>query len=194
MEFGIKVDDGSELLPELAVEENSKSVKLHDWQNRGIKYFFEHDCRAIFQCATGCITGDTFIELPRDLIKYPNGIPIKNLVGKKDFYVYTFNIKTQQIELKKVKNIWLNKKNADIYEIETKYGKKIKVTDNHPFLVENREWQGQGRKGSLKLAIKCFFVFADTSFDSDIDESLVCSKLCGIEAGLSEDELEELTE
>jgi len=53
----------------------------------------------------------------------------------------------------------------------------------------------QGPNAKCFNCNKMFFsVFADTSFDSDIDESLVCSKLCGIEAGLSEDKLEELTE
>src|SRR5262249_28640080 len=36
-----------------------------------------------------CLTGDTLIDCPRDLSKYPDGIPIKNLVGKQ-FYTYAW--------------------------------------------------------------------------------------------------------
>ena len=99
------------------------------------------------------MSGDSYIEAPRDLIKYPKGIPIKNLRGKKNFYVYSFNIKKQMLELKKVKRVWLSKKNSEIYEIKLLSGKKIKATTNHPFLIDIKEKQikgcGQGKKPKI---------------------------------------------
>lgn len=83
--------------------------------------------------STGCLTGDTYIDMPRDLIKNPKGIKIEDLVGKKDFYTYTFNIKKNQLELKKVKDVWYSG-DKEIFEIETNTGKKIKASANHPFL------------------------------------------------------------
>jgi len=142
-QFEILVDDGSEVLPNFAIEQNENSMELYDWQRRGIDYFFKYK-KAIFEVCTGCLTGDTFIDLPRDLIKYPNGIKIKNLVGKKNFFVYTFNIKKQKIELKKVKQVWLNKKNQDVFEVKTAGGKIIKTTLNHPFLVDIKQKPDKG--------------------------------------------------
>ncbi len=149
--FGIQIHDGSTYLPPFVVDENTKTMQLYDWQRRAINYFFKHDCQSIFECATGCLTGDTLIDLPRDLKKYPNGIPIKKLVGKKYFYTYTFNIETQCLELKKVKKVWLNKKSADVYEITTMNGKKIKATKNHPFLVDIKEKINGGHGANKKL-------------------------------------------
>jgi len=138
-EFGIKIDDGSETINKYAIKENSGFIELYDWQRRAIKYFFKNNCVTLFEVTTGCLVGDTYIEMPRDLKKHPKGKKIKDLVGKKDFYVYTFNIKTNIIELSKVKNVWLNKKDADVFEITTETGKKIIATKNHPFLIDIKE-------------------------------------------------------
>lgn len=99
------------------------------WEDTGKK--------GVIVLPTGCITGDTLIEMPRNLDKYPNGIPIKDLVKKKDFYVYTFNKKTSCLELKKCKNVWSSGV-KDIYEIKTK-NKTITVSENHPFLINIKE-------------------------------------------------------
>jgi deoxyhypusine synthase len=53
-----------------------------------------------------CLAGETLIDTPRDLSKYPNGIPIKDLVGKKDFYVYSFDHEEKKMTLSKVKKVW----------------------------------------------------------------------------------------
>lgn len=148
-EFKICIEDGSEPLPQFVVSQNTKSLELHDWQRRGLDFFFMNDCKAIFQCATGCIVGDTYIDMPRDLIQHPLGIKIKDLVGKKDFYIYTFNIKDRKIELKKAKNVWFVR-NDDVYEITLWSGKKIKATANHLFLVNITENIKKG-KGYKKI-------------------------------------------
>jgi len=131
--FGIQIDS-NEIVSDLAVVENKKSADLYEWQRNAIKYFFENNCKCVFNVATGCLTGDTLIEMPRNIEKYNKGIPIKQLVGQKNFYVYTFNIEKQCIELNKVKNVWCTGI-KDVYEIKTKSGKIIKATFEHPFLV-----------------------------------------------------------
>jgi superfamily II DNA or RNA helicase/intein/homing endonuclease len=138
-QFDIQIEDGSNTLSEFTVEQNTSSLQLYDWQRRAIKYFFDHNGIAIFEVATGCLTGDTLIETPRNLDEHPKGIKIKDLVGQKDLYVYSFNIKKQKIELKKVNRVWMSEKNRDVYEITLLSGKKIKATSNHPFLVDIRE-------------------------------------------------------
>lgn len=39
--------------------------------------------RVALQSPTGCLDGDTLIDCPRDLTRYPRGIPIRELVGKR---------------------------------------------------------------------------------------------------------------
>jgi deoxyhypusine synthase len=53
-----------------------------------------------------CVSGDTLIDMPRDWSIYPNGIPIKNLVGKKDFQVYSFDHEEKKMTLSKVEKVW----------------------------------------------------------------------------------------
>lgn len=142
-DFNILIEDGSRVLPQLVIDENTSSMELFDWQRRAINYFFKYN-KAMFEVCTGCLVGDTHIELPRNLDKYPKGIMIKDLVGKKDFYVYSFNLNSQQIELKRVKNVWLSKKNVDIYEIKTQCGKIIQATKNHPFLIDIKQKPNKG--------------------------------------------------
>ena len=149
-EFKICIDDGSEPLPEFVVDQNAKAMQLYDWQRRGLKYFFENKCCAVFQCATGCLSGDTYIEVPRNLDKYPYGRKIKDLVGKKDFFVYTFNIEKKVFELKKAKSVWYVGK-EEVFEILLQSGKKIKATANHPFLV-NIKKESQEKLHRLKLS------------------------------------------
>jgi hypothetical protein len=60
-DFCIQIDDGSELLPSLVVQQNTKSVNLFDWQVRAIEYFFKHDCNAIYEAGTG--VGKTFCAI-----------------------------------------------------------------------------------------------------------------------------------
>lgn len=40
-----------------------------------------------------CLSGDTLIDLPRNLSTYPDGIPIRDLVGK-EFYTYSYDTNT----------------------------------------------------------------------------------------------------
>ena len=53
-----------------------------------------------------CLAEGTFIDTPRDLSIYPKGIPIEQLVGKKDFFVYSFNHDEKKMTLAKVNKVW----------------------------------------------------------------------------------------
>jgi hypothetical protein len=82
----------------------------------------------------GCVTKDTLIDMPRDMRKYPLGVPISELIGKKDFYVYSYNIQKRRLELKKAQSCEFSKVD-DVYEIELTNGMKIKATGDHPFMT-----------------------------------------------------------
>lgn len=100
-----------------------------------------------------CIDGSSLIETAyRDVSKYPFGIPIRDLVGKSGFYVYSYH--QGQLKLGLVKKVWRTgiKK---LYEVRffwwgakknggggrQKYFGSIRVTDNHPFLLKSGEYR-----------------------------------------------------
>lgn len=51
-DFGIHIEN-EDCLQQITLDINTKRLELYDWQNRGIKYFFSHNNKAIFQVATG---------------------------------------------------------------------------------------------------------------------------------------------
>ena len=59
-DFDIHINDDSEVLSQFAVEENTKSMSLHDWQREAINFFFKHN-KAIFTVSTGA--GKTFCAI-----------------------------------------------------------------------------------------------------------------------------------
>lgn len=117
----------------------------------------------------GCIAGDSLIEVAfRDKFIYPKGVPIKNLVGKKNFFVYSYNTKKHTLDLGKVKKVWKTG-TKKIYKVtyqwhfntHTGYILKensIKVTDNHPFLLKKHKphdpFKGINKTNQTYLSIK----------------------------------------
>jgi hypothetical protein len=88
----------------------------------------------------GCITGDALLEMPRDLVKYPKGIPLKKLAGKGPLKVYSFNKEKQLLELKDCDGVEFVK-NDDVWRIELTNGKTITATKDHPFLLMNGKYK-----------------------------------------------------
>jgi DNA polymerase len=97
--------------------------------------------------APGCIGRDSLIEVAfRDKGKYPEGIPIKDLVGKTDLQVYSFDTKNSKLVLGDVKRVWKTGRKK-LYRVtyEWKFNKKrnsitktnsLDVSSNHPFLLK----------------------------------------------------------
>jgi len=77
-----------------------------------------------------CLTGNTLINTPA------GKIPIKELEGKNNFEVYSFNEKTKKKEIKIAQNCLKVKKDI-VFEIQTDDGKKIKATKEHKFLTSD---------------------------------------------------------
>jgi glycosyltransferase involved in cell wall biosynthesis len=97
----------------------------------------------IEQCgiwAYPCVTGDTLIDMPRDYMKYPHGVPIKNLVGKKDLLTWTFNEGNGEFELKKIIATRKTRTNAKVIKINWTDGTNIKLTPDHRVLTYKRGW------------------------------------------------------
>jgi len=79
-----------------------------------------------------CLTEDTLISMPRDLTKYPDGVPIKDLINKENFYVYSWNHEKDKLELSNCKGCFYVK-DADVFEMELTTGEKIQATEDHKF-------------------------------------------------------------
>jgi hypothetical protein len=70
-----------------------------------------------------CMSGNTLIDCPRDLNKYPLGIPIKDLVGKQP-YVYAW--KDGSLVVRKASKVWLTKLKAKVVRVKLSPGKGYK--------------------------------------------------------------------
>ncbi len=123
-------------------------IVLRPYQEEAIKTMIDKKI-GIMYSGTGCLGGDTYIELPRNLEKYPKGIKIKDLVGKKNFYVYTFNVNKKEIELKKCKDVW-ESGIKDVYKVTLGSGKEIISTLNHKFLLKKITYPKRGEKHIIK--------------------------------------------
>lgn len=118
-----------------------------------------------------CLVGETLIDCPRDLVKYPLGIPIADLVGKQ-FLTYSWDFEQNCPCLSRVSDVW--RVGAErVYRVRLSAGLRERApnrlggvrparflpplelvgTYNHPVLLSNGRWSmlGELRPGdSLK--------------------------------------------
>jgi len=115
-----------------------------------------HNCDEAIRFA--CLTEDTLISMPRDLTKYPDGVPIRDLINKENFHVYSWNHKKNKLELSNCKGCFYVK-DADVFEMELTTGKKIQATEDHKFHLMDgtvKEMKDLNELDKLKLKeIKC---------------------------------------
>jgi hypothetical protein len=72
--------------------------------------------------------------IPRDLTKYPNGVPLKELIDKGPLKVYSFNNTTKKLELKDSDGVVFAKYDI-VYKLTLSNGYNIKATNDHPFML-----------------------------------------------------------
>jgi RNA polymerase primary sigma factor len=102
MEFGIRVEDGSETISTFASDQNLKRLELYDWQKRAINYFFSHNGQAVFEITTGGGKTICAIEIIKLLLKEHPDLQILIVVPKnvilektwfKELYDAGFNLR-----------------------------------------------------------------------------------------------------
>ena len=76
-----------------------------------------------------CLTGDTLVETES------GEVAIKDLVGTKG-QLWSYNVETNEAELKPYRDCRMTQEFAEIYEIETDGGRIIRCTGNHPVLTQ----------------------------------------------------------
>ncbi|MEA5553165.1 replicative DNA helicase [Anabaena cylindrica UHCC 0172] len=105
---------------------------------------------------SGCLTGETLVTLADTGLL----VPIRELVGKSGFAVWSLNEKTMQLEEAIVSNAF-STGIKPVFTLKTRLGQKIKATGNHKFLtihgwkrldelIHNKE--NLSREGTLKIA------------------------------------------
>ena len=86
-------------------------------------------------------------------------VKIKDL--KNDTLIYSYNEKTHNIELKKCFDVRKTRKNAEVYELKMKNGKKIRCTSDHLILTKNGWVEAKNlTQNDLILDIKLLFKLA----------------------------------
>lgn len=81
-----------------------------------------------------CLTEDTLIKMPRNLKTHKFGVPIKELVGRKNFTVYSFDTKNEKLCLSNCHGCYYVGK-EQVYELELTNGFKIQATKEHKFIT-----------------------------------------------------------
>ena len=118
-----------------AIWNNLKTVRL----GRGIAKELEPDRAEFYDVSLGniCRTGKCdFCLVPDTLIKTQRGdIPIIDI--KENDLVYSFNENTNNIELKKVDQLFKREYNGELIELQVD-GRVLRLTPNHKVYTQNR--------------------------------------------------------
>lgn len=94
-----------------------------------------------------CTPGYTLIDCPRDLEKYPDGIPIKDLVGK-DFSTYSWDNDNRKFVIRRAYDVRQTGTNRELYRLtfdykdeynQIKYG-TLDATPDHLVLLQSGEY------------------------------------------------------
>lgn len=88
-----------------------------------------------------CCTGDTLVDLPRDYVKYPEGIPIGYLVGKSNFPVYCYDNENEKITLGTVKWVARTKKQAEVWKLTLDDGNVLRATPEHKIMLRDGSYK-----------------------------------------------------
>lgn len=93
------------------------------------------------QTTNPCITGDTVIDTNLGKIDVKTLVKIYEQMGENDYYIQSYNIENNEIEMDKVEWCGCTKENAEIIELEIEENDiiyKIKCTPDHKIYTKNR--------------------------------------------------------
>ena len=94
---------------------------------------------ALVEGSGGCLLGDTPISMPRDHVKYPDGIPLQDV--KPGQFVWSFNEEEGSFELRPVKSVFKTMEDAEVYKLTLDDGSEVIGTPDHPFLTRDGIWK-----------------------------------------------------
>lgn len=88
-----------------------------------------------------CLRGDALVDMPRDYWKYPQGVPIKELVGKSGFPVYCYDAEAHAMTLSQVKWVKKTRRNAPIWRLLLDDGSELHATGDHLIMQRDESWK-----------------------------------------------------
>jgi replicative DNA helicase len=124
-----EVSEISRSLKALAKELNVPVMALSQL-NRGVEQRSDKRPMMSDLRESGCLTGESLIYLPEQ----NTYVPIKDLLGKKDFKVLAINTKTWKLEQSIVSKAFSTGVKP-VYRLTTQLGRTIRATGNHKFLT-----------------------------------------------------------
>jgi superfamily II DNA or RNA helicase len=66
--FNIQIEDGSEQVSDFSLKENIKYLNLFNWQQEAINFFFNSNCKALYEVVTGAGKTLLAIELIKNIL------------------------------------------------------------------------------------------------------------------------------
>ena len=118
-------------------EDNAFALEVMEYINKKIKEYTKQDdiLYAIYGTPAEnlCFSEDTLVNTQRGLV------PIKDIITGKD-WVYSYNEKSGNIDLKLVTACEKTNNNAVVLKIYCSNGEEIICTPNHPFLTKRRKY------------------------------------------------------
>ena len=93
--FSILIDN-EDLVYDEILDTNKKTIELHDWQRRGIEYFFENGGKAIYNVATGAGKSFFAIEIIKKILEKNPDYKVlivvpKNVIMESGWHVELYN-------------------------------------------------------------------------------------------------------
>ena len=95
--------------------------------------------KILIECCNPCIVGNTKIMTnkgEKSIYEIYNDWNKNNI----NYKILTYNFNDEKIELDIIDNVFLTRKDAEIYEIELENGEILQVTPDHKVYVENKGW------------------------------------------------------
>jgi hypothetical protein len=115
----------------------------------------ESEYKRVVRHETGhCLVGDTLVDCPRDLKKYPLGIPIRDLVGQEP---WVYGWQDGQPVVRKASRVWLSKRQTRVVRVKLRtgqgyYGKEflpplelVGTPDHLVLLADGKTWKPLGK-------------------------------------------------
>jgi hypothetical protein len=86
-----------------------------------------------------CFTADTPVDMPRDLERFPEGVPISAL--RPGDLVWAFDQERRMFALRPVVSSERTRQDAELLAVQIDSGKTIRCTPDHEFLLRDGRWR-----------------------------------------------------
>lgn len=157
-----KVYDGEKCYKKVKAKEIWKEFVKCSWKTAepGIMYEDKHlnySPDSVYEQYKGittnpCVAGDTIINTDKGNLQIKE--VIERLNNGEEFNVLSYNINNDKVEYQKITNGLLTRKNANIIELETDDGEKIRLTPDHKVYTENRGWIEASKLNKSDILLK----------------------------------------